>query len=128
MYSHCLCALGLIVPHIVAYPILQSLEPASEDCLFLDIQVPGKAVRGEVKNLPVLFWLFGGGYGWLPILLRLVTRKEEITNDFSVLGSKSFLLYDGSPFLKSSGNNLIYVAPNYRVNKYYSTAIVRSQT
>lgn len=56
---------------LVAYPLLQNLEPASEDCLFLDIQVPGKAVRGEAKNLPVLFWIFGGGY---------------------VLGSKSFFL------------------------------------
>lgn len=48
---------------IVAYPLLANLEPWSEDCLFLDIQVPGKAIRGEVKNLPVLFWIFGGGYG-----------------------------------------------------------------
>ncbi|KAH8152829.1 uncharacterized protein LAJ45_03055 [Morchella importuna] len=81
----------------VAYPILQSLEPASEDCLFLDIQVPGAAVRGEVKDLPILFWIFGGGY---------------------VLGSKSFFLYDGNPFLKASGNNLIYVAPNYRLGAF----------
>lgn len=61
----------------VAYPILQSLEPASEDCLFLDIQVPGKAVRGEVKNLPVLFWLFGGGYGWFTLSLA----KEGTADD-----------------------------------------------
>ncbi|TGZ77361.1 alpha/beta-hydrolase [Ascodesmis nigricans] len=79
------------------YPILQNLEPASEDCLFLDIQVPGKAVRGEVKNLPVLFWIFGGGY---------------------VLGSKSFFLYDGAPFLKSADNNVIWVAPNYRLGAF----------
>jgi len=63
--------------------------------LFLDIWVPGKAIRGEVKNLPVLFWLYGGGY---------------------VLGAKSFSLYDGSPLLKSAGNNMIFIAPNYRAS------------
>ena len=73
---------------------MEALEPSSEDCLFLDVWLPGKAARAEVKNLPVLFWIFGGGYA---------------------LGSKSFFLYDGSPLLKSAGNNMIYVAPNYRV-------------
>jgi hypothetical protein len=47
----------------VAYPLLAGLESWSEDCLFLDIMVPGKAIRGEAENLPVLFWIFGGGYG-----------------------------------------------------------------
>lgn len=48
---------------LVGYPFLAALEPMSEDCLFLDVLVPGKAVRGEAKDLPVLFWIFGGGYG-----------------------------------------------------------------
>lgn len=80
-----------------AYPIISNLEPWSEDCLFLDVRVPGSAIRGEVKDLPVLFWIFGGGY---------------------VLGSKSFFLYDGHPLLKSASNNLIYVAPNYRLGAF----------
>lgn len=71
------CSCSNSPTNTVAYPILQSLEPASEDCLFLDIQVPGKAVRGEVKNLPVLFWIFGGGYGWFTLSLT----REGTAND-----------------------------------------------
>ena len=82
-------------------------EPSSEDCLFLDLWVPGKAIRGEAKNLPVLFWIYGGGY---------------------VLGSKGFSLYDGSPLLKSAGNNMIYLAPNYRVSVLVLPERIRSAT
>jgi carboxylesterase type B len=35
---------------------------AEEDCLFLDLHVPGKALRGEKKDLPVVVWIYGGGY------------------------------------------------------------------
>jgi carboxylesterase type B len=66
--------------------------PTSEDCLFLDIVVPGKAYRGEAK-VPVINWLYGGGY---------------------ILGSKDGM-YDGHPIVKKSGNNVIYVAGNYRL-------------
>jgi hypothetical protein len=39
-------------------PIMGS--PASqEDCLFLDLVVPGKAIKGQV-NLPVINWIYGG--------------------------------------------------------------------
>jgi carboxylesterase type B len=67
-------------------------SPESEDCLFLDVVVPGKAIRGEAK-LPVLNWIYGGAY---------------------VLGSKD-VLYDGTPFVKASKGNFIYVAGNYRL-------------
>ena len=32
---------------------------SSEDCLFLDVYVPAKAMRGEMK-LPVINWIYGG--------------------------------------------------------------------
>lgn len=35
-----------------------SSTPLSEDCLFLNVQSPANA-----KNLPVLVWIHGGGYG-----------------------------------------------------------------
>jgi carboxylesterase type B len=35
--------------------------PTSEDCLFLDLFVPGKALKGEVK-LPIINWIYGGAY------------------------------------------------------------------
>jgi carboxylesterase type B len=63
-----------------------------EDCLFLDVVVPGKAFRGEAK-LPVLNWIYGGAY---------------------ILGSKDGM-YDGAPLVKTSKNNIIYVAGNYRL-------------
>ncbi len=34
-----------------------------EDCLFLDVYVPGRSIRGEVKNLAVVVWISGGAYG-----------------------------------------------------------------
>ncbi|KAK6539036.1 hypothetical protein TWF694_010583 [Orbilia ellipsospora] len=80
----------------LVYPVL-TIEPQSEDCLFLDVYVPAAAIRGQVKNLPVMFWLYGGGYS---------------------LGSKNFFIYDGTPLMKSAQNNMIFVAPNYRMGAY----------
>ncbi|KAF3936946.1 Acetylcholinesterase [Dactylella cylindrospora] len=81
----------------IGYPFLVAIEPSSEDCLFLDVYVPSAAVKGTVKNLPVLFWLYGGGYA---------------------LGSKNFFLYNGTPLMKSAKNNMIFVASNYRMGAY----------
>ncbi|ORY61347.1 Alpha/Beta hydrolase protein [Pseudomassariella vexata] len=74
----------------------------SEDCLFLDVYVPGKAVRNLASKLPVLAFIYGGAY---------------------VFGSKDALqpelpLYDGSGMMGQSGNNMIFVAMNYRVGAY----------
>lgn len=33
--------------------------PTSEDCLFLDLYVPGKALKGDIK-LPIINWIYGG--------------------------------------------------------------------
>jgi hypothetical protein len=38
---------------------MQGSPASSEDCLFLDVYVPAKAMRGEVK-LPVINWIYGG--------------------------------------------------------------------
>jgi carboxylesterase type B len=63
-----------------------------EDCLFLDVYVPGKAWSSDVK-LPIINWIYGGAY---------------------LLGSKEGQ-YDGTPIIKASGGNVIYIAANYRV-------------
>jgi carboxylesterase type B len=34
-----------------------------EDCLFLDVFVPLKVYLNPGTQVPVLFWIFGGGYG-----------------------------------------------------------------
>jgi carboxylesterase type B len=69
--------------------------PTSEDCLFLDVVVPGKAWRGEQK-IPIINWIYGGAY---------------------ILGSKDGM-YDGTPIVRASGNNLIYVTGNYRLGAH----------
>jgi carboxylesterase type B len=36
---------------------------SSEDCLFLDMVVPGSAIRaGTVSKLPVVVWIYGGAF------------------------------------------------------------------
>jgi carboxylesterase type B len=67
-------------------------KETAEDCLFLDVLVPSKALKGQVK-LPIVNWIYGGAY---------------------LLGSKEGQ-YDGTPVVKASGGNVIYVAGNYRV-------------
>jgi len=37
----------------------------SEDCLYLDLYVPGKALKHSKKKLPVIVWIYGGGYSEL---------------------------------------------------------------
>ena len=85
------------------------VEPAvinggSEDCLFLDVYVPGAAVRSpSTTSLPVIHWFYGGGF---------------------ILGSKDQLeglylpFYDGTGLVKQSSNNIIYVASNYRLGAF----------
>ena len=36
---------------------------AGEDCLFLDVTVPGEAIRKPSLRLPVVNWVYGGAYG-----------------------------------------------------------------
>jgi hypothetical protein len=69
----------------------------SEDCLFLDLYVPSKALKGGVK-LPVINWIYGGAY---------------------ILGTKDGM-YDGTGIIRSAGGDAIFVAGNYRVSKLLS--------
>jgi carboxylesterase type B len=73
----------------------------SEDCLFLDLLVPQKVFdsaqkgRGRSKGVPVLLWIYGGGY---------------------TAGSKSS--FNGAPFLTTSNNEVIFIAINYRLGAF----------
>ncbi|KAF9640900.1 hypothetical protein BFW01_g12706 [Lasiodiplodia theobromae] len=67
--------------------------PTSEDCLYLDVYVPGDALRSnDTKPLPVIHWFYGGGY---------------------VYGTKD--LYTGLNLLQTSRNSIIFIASNYRL-------------
>ena len=74
----------------------------SEDCLYLDVYVPSKAIKNPNLKLPVVVYIFGGAY---------------------ILGSKdvyqpSLPFYDGSGMMGQSGNNFIFVTFNYRLGAF----------
>lgn len=77
--------------------------PGDEDCLFLDVYVPGKGLRDPgCSKLPVLHWFYGGGF---------------------VLGGKNYVqpvmpFYDGSGYVQQSNNSIIFVASNYRLGAF----------
>lgn len=67
-----------------------------EDCLFLDVYVPGKIVKSlSTSKLPIVVSIYGGGY---------------------IIGSKD--LFGCKGIVKASGNNVIAVAGNYRLGHY----------
>lgn len=73
-------------------PLFQKVTSQSEDCLTIDVLRPSNL--DETAKLPVLFWIFGGGFE---------------------LGSTQ--LYDGTSIVQRSianGEPVIFVAVNYR--------------
>ncbi|KAK4565535.1 hypothetical protein LTR86_004152 [Recurvomyces mirabilis] len=74
-------------------PLFQTIDSQSEDCLFINVQRP--AGTASNAKLPVLFWIFGGGFE---------------------AGSSG--MYDGSNIITKSVSlsaPVIYVAVSYRV-------------
>ncbi|KAF7117232.1 hypothetical protein CNMCM5793_005988 [Aspergillus hiratsukae] len=69
------------------YPVGAS---KSEDCLFIDVYAPRNA-----SNLPVFFWIQGGGFN-----------------------SNSNANYNGTGLIEASGAEIIVVTFNYRVGPY----------
>jgi hypothetical protein len=72
--------------------------------------VPSKALKGEVK-LPIVNWIYGGAY--------LLGSKEGMYDGksgapYRCVESK-LIMRIGTPIVKASGGNVIYVAGNYRV-------------
>lgn len=54
---------------LVARPAIEGIVQ-SEDCLFLDLYVPGRVVRSKSvgsENLAILHYLYGGGFGLSPL-------------------------------------------------------------
>ncbi|KAH1493264.1 hypothetical protein LV164_007445 [Aspergillus fumigatus] len=62
----------------------------SEDCLFIDVYAPRNA-----SNLPVFFWIQGGGFN-----------------------SNSNANYNGTGLIEASGSQIVVVTFNYRVGPY----------
>ena len=77
-------------------PLLQTVTNAGEDCLTVNVQRPA-GTKADAK-LPVLFWIFGGGFE---------------------LGSTA--MYDGASLVAESvaqGKPIVFVAVNYRVGGF----------
>ncbi|KAK6334354.1 hypothetical protein TWF730_003567 [Orbilia blumenaviensis] len=77
-------------------PLFQTVLNAGEDCLYLNIHRPAGTTANS--KLPVLFWIFGGGFqiGWNT-------------------------MYDGAPWVSSGvarGQPVIMVTVNYRVGGF----------
>ncbi|KAF8177596.1 Alpha/Beta hydrolase protein [Pholiota molesta] len=64
-----------------------------EDCLFLNVFVPGDL--GSKKNLPVVFWIHGGGY---------------------VFGNAT--IYTGNDLLREAGGGVVVVVIQYRLGVF----------
>ena len=79
------------VPKLCPQLKLGPVHLGSEDCLYLHIYVPHGALKSNSK-LPVLFWIFGGGY--------------------SMGDAFEFGWYDGVNLAKNT--NSVVVATNYR--------------
>ena len=75
---------------------LMAGAPSSEDCLFLDLFVPGKALRGEVENVPVINYIYGGAH---------------------IVGVEDGM-YDSSFLVNQSEGNVIVVVGNYRLGAF----------
>lgn len=81
---------------------IPSFGEVSEDCLYMDIQVPSKALAPGAEPLPVVVFIYGGGF---------------------ILGSKDIYqpqvpFYDGSGMIAQSDNSMIFVSFNYRLGAF----------
>ncbi|PVI05202.1 alpha/beta-hydrolase [Periconia macrospinosa] len=85
-----------VLGQILNTGLFQAATNAGEDCLTLNVQRPA-GTKADAK-LPVLFWIFGGGFE---------------------LGSTQ--MYDGTSLVRESvenGKPIIFVAVNYRVGGF----------
>lgn len=69
------------------------------DCLFLDVYVPGKALRDTNLQLPVITWIHGGGF--------VSGSKDEFPG-----------VFEGTNLVQRAHNKAIVVAVNYRLGGF----------
>ncbi|CAK7219221.1 hypothetical protein SBRCBS47491_003772, partial [Sporothrix bragantina] len=95
--------LGAAINQFISGIPVPRFNTGNEDCLFLDVYVPGKALKSpSTAKLPVVVWIYGGAF---------------------VLGSKDsdmpeLPFYDGSGLISQSGGDMIFVTMNYRLGAY----------
>jgi carboxylesterase type B len=85
-----------VLGELLMSPLVQAASNSGEDCLTLNVQRP--TGTNSSSKLPVVFWIFGGGFE---------------------VGSTQ--MYDGTPLVSESvalGHPVIYVAVNYRLGGF----------
>eukprot|EP00698_Gefionella_okellyi_P003847 TRINITY_DN1356_c0_g1_i2.p1 TRINITY_DN1356_c0_g1~~TRINITY_DN1356_c0_g1_i2.p1 ORF type:complete len:530 (+),score=81.31 TRINITY_DN1356_c0_g1_i2:28-1617(+) len=81
------------LPAMICPQVKAAIVLGGEDCLYLDVYVPENP---SGKPLPVMFWIFGGGY--------------------TIGDGYEFGFYDGKNLAKKHG--VIVVTPNYRLGAF----------
>jgi acetyl esterase/lipase len=76
----------------------------SEDCLFADLYVPASALNAPFVKLPVVVWLYGGGF-------IFGSKNTGTTPQYDMP------FYSGQGLL-SRGQDFIFVAGNYRLGAF----------
>ncbi|KXH64053.1 carboxylesterase [Colletotrichum salicis] len=85
-----------LLNNVLNLPILKNLAVGQEDCLSINVQRPAGTQVGD--KLPVVYWIFGGGFE---------------------LGSTS--MYNGAGLVAegmSTGKPFVFVAVNYRIGAW----------
>ncbi|CAK7202864.1 hypothetical protein SEUCBS139899_005591 [Sporothrix eucalyptigena] len=85
-----------VLGYLADSPFIQTVTGQTEDCLTIDVYRPAGTTSAD--KLPVLFWIFGGGFelGWTS-------------------------MYDGAGLVADSislGKPIVFVAVNYRVGGF----------
>ncbi|KAJ2892035.1 Lipase 2 [Zalerion maritima] len=94
--------IGTAMNQFLAGIPLPMFEGGNEDCLFLDVFVPAKAIKNRNLKLPVMVYVYGGGF--------VFGSKDSMQPDLP--------FYDGSGMIDQSGKNMIFVSINYRLGAY----------
>ncbi|KAG6372185.1 Alpha/Beta hydrolase protein [Boletus reticuloceps] len=92
----------------------QSTTPgASEDCLFLNVFVPGTipAEPATTGGLPVLVWIYGGGYVFDPHISTYLMSKCSYEAGYAAW-------YNGADLLIDSLNTVVVVVIQYRLGAF----------
>ena len=98
------------VQQIVAPPGL--VQGQSEDCLFVNVQVPDGVKKGD--KLPVMMWIHGGGYE--------LGAANAIGSELTAVPN---LIYQGGSLVKRSvemGKPVVFISANHRLNFFGTLA------
>ncbi|KAI1913176.1 hypothetical protein LOZ61_002943 [Ophidiomyces ophidiicola] len=97
------CIAATLPPPYDNDPVFRRLvKTGAEDCLFLDVYVPGKVIRIKKSwKLPVVFWIYGGGY-------LSGSKDQDLAHG----------LYSGTNLITRANGNVVVVTINYRLGAF----------